>query len=137
MLAALNASWYAPAIVLQSVLARETMKRIILEFIGGYWDGKTLDTASSDPDEASLASGYYLMTHEGTIGKGFEGVSEEAVAYAHKHGWEAAKDVGFRWGHVYRVIERLEEGDEILVRLKYSLKSDATAGNEVGEDESG
>jgi len=98
------------------------MERIILEFIGGYWDGKTLDTASSDAEEVMLARGYYLMAHDGRIEAGIEGVSPEAIAFAQKHGWEGAIEAGFRSTHVYRVVERLEEGQEILVRFKYSQK---------------
>ncbi len=96
------------------------MKRTFLEFIGGYWDGKTLDGISGDPTEQDRFRTCQFLTHDFEIGRGFGGPSEFAQEYAQQHGGKAAAEVGFRWAHSYRIVERLEEGDEILVRFKYA-----------------
>jgi hypothetical protein len=36
-----------------------TGDHVLLEFIGGYWDGKFLDSESDDRMEADLADDYY------------------------------------------------------------------------------
>jgi hypothetical protein len=95
--------------------------RIILEFLGGYWDGQTLDTASRSGREADLARAYYEMVKQGSMGTDLE-VSPAVADFAAQHGWEAARKAGFSQIHHYRVAERMEEGTEVLVRLKYAPK---------------
>ena len=97
-------------------------KRILLEFVGGYWDGKTIDSTSQDPQERQWVRNSLFLYGER---HNWEGVSRH-IAYwarilAQEHGMDAARAAGVHGQHVYRVIERLEEGDEVLVRLKYEL----------------
>jgi len=106
--------------------------RILIEFYGGGdWDGKTLDSHSSDPREAQIAFHYYDFTRNGEIGRAFHGVSmgqfERMV-----RGEITSSDLKFEPGksHKYTVMERLDEGDEVLVRIKYSVR-DANKGKET------
>ena len=95
------------------------MKPIVLEFVGGYWDGKTLRTDSPEQEEEFLAAGCYEMSHHGAIGQECVGLSEDAVTFARKHDWEAAKEASLCGDHRYLVAERRETETEIVVTFKY------------------
>lgn len=94
------------------------MKPIILEFIGGYWDGKTLRTDSPDQDEQCLAAACYEMSHHGAIGGKCIELSCDALIFAQRHGWTASEEVDWR-NHRYLVAEHRETETEIVVTLKY------------------
>ncbi len=96
------------------------MKRFVLEFLGGDWDGRLLDSQSDDHEEVVLSQVYYFLTQDGTIGKGFNQYSEQALAFAHKRGWMAPD--GPSKGHDYKVIERRDEGDRTRIRLKHASR---------------
>ena len=95
------------------------MRRFVLEFLGGTWDGKMLDSQSPDREEVRLAQGYFWMTDDGTVGKGIDGLSEQAREFAENHGWTPSHEPGADTSHSYEVIERREEGERLLVRLKH------------------
>lgn len=98
-------------------------KRVLLEFIGGGdWDGKILDSQSQDPIEAKFALHYYDLTHQGKVGHAFYGVSMGQVERMIRDGLPPCH-VKLEKGkaHKYEVVERLQEGEEILVRIKYSI----------------
>jgi hypothetical protein len=99
-----------------------TGEHVLLEFVGGYWDGKFLDNESDDGMEAELANGYYRITSGGAVGKGIGGLSPEAAEFAQVRGWQAEEDAALGGNHDYHVIERLEEDNEILVRFQYGIK---------------
>lgn len=99
-----------------------TGDHVLLEFVGGYWDGKFLDNESDDGMEAELANGYYRMTDGGTVGKGFGELAPEAVEFAQVRGWQAEEKAGLGGNHAYLVVERLEEDNEILVRFQWGIK---------------
>jgi hypothetical protein len=103
-------------------MVESTLGHVLLEFVGGYWDGKFLDNESDDGMEAQLANGYYRQTGDGAVGQGFSGVSPEAAEFAQIRGWQAEEDPALAADHAYQVVERLEEDDEILVRFQYGLK---------------
>ncbi len=96
------------------------MKRFVLEFLGGDWDGRCLDSQSTDHDEVVLAQVLYFKTQDGTIGKGFSELTEKAIAFAQKRGW--MEDGSPSKGHDYRVIERRDEGDRTRLRLKHGSR---------------
>ncbi|NUQ63417.1 MAG: hypothetical protein HUU20_13140 [Pirellulales bacterium] len=96
------------------------MKRFVLEFIGGDWDGRQLDSESTDHDEKLLSQVYYFKTQDGTVGKGFNQFSEQALAFAQKRGW-MEPDAPSK-GHDYKVIERRDEGDRTRLRLKHASR---------------
>ena len=101
-----------------------TMKRIRLQFIGGYWDGKTPDTNSLDPAETWLAETYYWLTNEARVGTAFPGLSRATRAFFEKRSWRVPKEMGRTVIDVYRVTERIEEGDQIVVRSEYSSRTE-------------
>jgi hypothetical protein len=84
----------------------DNMKRILLEFIGGSWDGMNLDNDSPDKIEASLAARQYLLSNCGSKGAAIVLPSDYAVR---SHGLDECR---------YRVTNRTEIGDEVLVRFE-------------------
>ena len=95
------------------------MKPMVLEFVGGYWDGKTLRTDSPDYEEQLLAAGCYEMSHHGAIGGECVELSYDAVGFARRHGWLAAEEASLCGDHRYLVAERRETETEIVVTFKY------------------
>ena len=91
--------------------------KVIFEFIGGCMDGKTVCSYSQDHAEAEEAEGFMWVSDNGRVGARFMTASPAArQALAEglaKHGSELG--LGFR---KYEVFERLENGDEVLVRAK-------------------
>ena len=96
------------------------MKPIILKFIGGYWDGRSLRSDSADQEELFLAVGCYEMSHHGSIGGQCVGLSDSAVALAQSHGWDAAKEAGLCGDHRYCVCQRRETESEIEITFKHN-----------------
>ena len=94
------------------------MKPIVLNFLGGDWDGRSMRSDSPDQEEAFLAAGCYEMSHHGMVGSECVGLSDDAAAFAQNHGWDAAKGVSKGDGHHYRVCERRETETEIIVTLR-------------------
>ena len=64
------------------------MKPIVLEFVGGYWDGRSLRSDSPDQEEALLAAECYEISKHGRFGAGCADLSAVAVAFGRNHGWE-------------------------------------------------
>lgn len=95
------------------------MKPVVLLFVGGYWNGKTLRTDSSDREEQFLASGIYEMSHHGAIGGECVGLSDAAVNFARSHGWKAEKDATLWGDHRYLVTEFRETETERIVKFKH------------------
>lgn len=91
---------------------------IVINFIGGYWDGKTFRTDSPDYDEQLLAAGCYEMSHHGAIGGECSPLSGETMEYARRHGYEATAEATLTEGHRYTVIERRETAAEICITFK-------------------
>jgi hypothetical protein len=81
------------------------VKRIILEFIGGSWDGMNLCTFSADGLEAGLAIGTCAKTGDGTPGREVVMPADYAVYYPGR-------------GRKYVVVHRVEVRGEVLVRLQ-------------------
>ena len=91
----------------------------IIKFVGGCHDGKCLSTDFEDVDKAILAESFYRrFTRDGTIGKRFSVISDESVDSINNH---HAKCVGLpnSQRHVYEVIERSEDNEDVIVRCKY------------------
>ena len=100
------------------------MKLIVLEFVGGYWDGKTLRTDSSDYEEQLLAAACYEMSHHGAIGGECVELSYDVVGFCRRHGWVGAEEASFCGDHRYLVTERRETKTEIVITFKYHPKRD-------------
>lgn len=95
------------------------MKRIVLRFVGGDWDGRSIRSDSPEQEEVFLATGYYEMSHHGLVGSECVGLSDDAVAFAKHHGWDAAKNLNAAGEHRYRVCERRETETAIIVTLRH------------------
>lgn len=98
-------------------------KRILIEFLGGDWDGKTIDSQSSDETERMHVHTCLHLTRNGTVGRSFHGASMQMSDMLKKgecslNDW---KPVGGET-HKYTVVERLEEHDEVLIRMKCSVR---------------
>lgn len=96
------------------------MKPIVLGFIGGFLDGRSLRTDSSDQEEALLGAGCYEMSHHGEIGAECWGLSVETMAYARHHGCPMGKETGPNGHHRYLVSERRETEREIVVTFMHA-----------------
>lgn len=96
-------------------------KHIRIEFSGGFWCGKTLDSRSPVPQEAELANGYYLMNEQGTIAGLFDRLSMAAVRLIRMRGWSVNEmnQAGFDGRHAYALVERIEYEVEIVLRFRY------------------
>ena len=95
------------------------MKPIVLEFVGGYWNGRSLRTDAADQEESLLAAACYEMLHHGAIGGECRALSDDAVMFARTHGWAAPQEGAFCGDHRYLVSERLETEDVIVIRLRH------------------
>jgi hypothetical protein len=95
-------------------------KRIRLEFSGGYWDGKTLDSQSTDMDEVEWLRTILFLTKNGTKGQAFHGLSPDAARFLASQGWPKPKGGGST--HQYTVTNKIETDTGIFVTLQYSVR---------------
>ena len=102
------------------------MKRIIITFHGGPWDGRIARSEASDQEECAFATGCYLMTNEGMIGRGVLYWPPSQTEHAMK-----LKDVGRLEAekskcpgtHRYTVTEKTEDDKGVEIRMEYSVAS--------------
>ena len=95
---------------------------IIIEFVGGSQDGGQLSSDALREQEATLTRRlYYRSTRKGTVGQQFRIVSEASVDFQWIGGDEAIPQGRF---HLldYEVIERIEQGGNILVHASSSMR---------------
>jgi hypothetical protein len=95
------------------------MKPVELDFVGGFWNGRSLRTDSPDQEEAFLARGCYEMSHHGTVGAEVVGLSADAIAFARHHGWDAAREAGLNGAHRYVVSEYRETENDIVISFRH------------------
>jgi hypothetical protein len=95
------------------------VKSLVLEFIGGHFDGKVLRTDSIDQEEVWLAAACYETSHHGEIGRECFAPSCDVDVFAKRHGWATAKGSSFHRHHGYRVTQRRETETEIAVTFEY------------------
>jgi hypothetical protein len=98
-------------------------KRILIEVLGGDWDGRTIDSQSPDETERMHVHTCLHLTRNGTVGKSFHGASMQ-MSDMLKKGEASTRDWKPIEGktHKYTVVERLDEGEEVLIRMKYSVR---------------
>jgi hypothetical protein len=110
-------------------------KTVYVEFIGGPYDQLTISTKSEIEDQAAFAEFLFLATDNGTVGKRTVGMSPYGTKTkrAFQFGPEGApKDFAVQ-AHIYEVTERIEERNEILIRLKYVGVSPKPASDAPGD----
>lgn len=88
-------------------MEKKAIRRVILEFVGGPWDGMNLHNESSDRLEAQLAAYCYLTTEKGTRGRTVLLPSSYAIRRSHSTADQ------------YEVAERTERDEEVLVRFRH------------------
>ena len=104
-------------------------RRYLIEFCGGDWDGKILDSQSEDEQERHRADGCLFMTENGTVGRAFHGrsmVMGEMLA----RGEISYKDLdaargprkGPRPMHRYTVTDRKQEGNVTRIKITYDVE---------------
>jgi hypothetical protein len=97
-----------------------TMRRVVVEFVGGCMDGKTVCTYSEDPVEAQEAEGYLWVSGDGAVGRRFMCASPAAMEALKQGSAKHGSELGLTF-RKYEIFERMENGDEILVRAKNVL----------------
>lgn len=95
------------------------MKPLVLRFVGGDWDGKTLRTDSPDYEEQLLASGCYEISHHGAVGGVCAALSNDALRFAKGHGWVTFDEDSAWKDNPYSVVEHRETETEITVTFKF------------------
>lgn len=101
------------------------MKPILVEFVGGPLDGKTLCTDSSDREEMWLATACYEMSHHGAIGEEC-GPLCDATDFAQRHGWLAAKTIYLHDQTRYLVAERRETKSGVFITFEFDPLTNAS-----------
>ncbi len=106
-----------------------TSKTVLVQFVGGFQDGRRLNSRSSDPAEAQEALGQYFMSSEGTVGKRFRTVSEagwremQEIIEVTPDGPRLKREPIYGMDHVYELVERIEDDTTIALRFEYQGKS--------------
>jgi hypothetical protein len=98
-------------------------KTIYIEFLGGDMDGRTIDTATATPAENLLIRMIYNMSHGGQIGQGSYGVSMSHIEKTTEAGKYVPPSMQKRMAHQYIVAEREETESEVLLRVRYSVRT--------------
>jgi len=85
-----------------------------------------LRSDSTDQEEVWLAAACYEASHHGTIGADCVALSGDAVMYAQRHSWPAAKQRSLHGDHRYLVTERREREEESHTEIAVTFKYHAT-----------
>jgi len=99
--------------------------QILLQFEGGWLDGLVLDSHSPCPNEALLSVACYCLTEHGTVGEKLQGIPP-AWNLAARPDWKP-KESDFRQNQPYRVKQRVEQPDQILVRFECHVKEPSSS----------
>lgn len=93
---------------------------IAFEFVGGPHDGKVVTGMLGDAGDAER---YYLFSNHGAVGQRFKVASDYAVETLAQERLQITERHFFQ-RHYYRVIERLDEPDQIYIRAEYIPPAD-------------
>jgi hypothetical protein len=109
------------------LLRAEVRRKVVIVFMGGFMDGKTLKGFPDHPAKEGVvdeAVRHYIITDGGTVGKRFMSASEFALNAFKTLGGNlpalqaASKDPQFQCGH-YEIISRQENDHEVVIKAKY------------------
>ncbi len=92
------------------------MLKINFEFVGGPKDGKVLHGVLGEPSDAER---HYLLSNRGTVGQRFKVASGYAVETLAREELTQHKRHQFQ-RHYYIVTDRVEDGDDVWVRVRYA-----------------
>ena len=90
------------------------MLKILFEFMGGPNDGTVLHGMLGEPSDAERC---YLFSNRGAVGQRIKVASQYAVETLTSD--ETAEEVHQFQRHYYVVTDRLEDGNEVCVRVEY------------------
>jgi hypothetical protein len=91
------------------------MRKVFFRFSGGPMDGKRV---SGSPGGRGEAHHYYSITHHGRVGQRFRTASQYAINTLAREGLGGDRPHRFQ-PHLYEVVDRIENGDIVLVRIQY------------------
>lgn len=91
----------------------------VVEFEGGFLDGKVARSDNEDPNDRNNATNTFMMTGNGTIGKRIMMVSDAAIEALRTHGPENAVEMGFKMNHFYECVDRIDNETETIIRMKF------------------
>jgi len=89
-------------------------KKVLIEFVGGPRDSEFIAHDSPHPWDRVHAQFIWAATSGGVVGRRTIGGSPFGIEMIREMGPDARPQA-----HYYDVMERLEEPNEILIRLKY------------------
>ncbi len=89
--------------------------KLIFKFMGGPLDGKRIEGEAGEPGEAEK---YYALSYHGRVGQRFRAASEYAVKTLLRERLKERSPRSFQ-AHVYEVVDRIDNGDVLLVRTRY------------------
>lgn len=97
------------------------------DFVGGCRDGESVSMASDDPRKALFADCYRRITGDGTIGRSAKVLSprDEMRRKPLRDFFDQIangvppEEIGGTL-HIYTVVEREEDGDQIVVKMQYN-----------------
>jgi hypothetical protein len=89
--------------------------RVIFKFSGGPLDGKKVVGEPGKPGEAEK---YYALSYHGRVGQRFRTASDYAVKTLLEERLQVDRPHRFQQ-HVYEVIDRIDNGDVVLVQTRY------------------
>lgn len=88
---------------------------MIFKFSGGPLDGKSV---GGKPGQQKEARRFYALTHHGHIGQRFRTASDYAIDILAREQLKEEKPHYFQ-KHVYEVVDRINNGDVLLVLVQY------------------
>lgn len=93
---------------------------VYFEFIGGCRDREEYSTNSADDLNRRRAEHLWRITKEGEVGSRVNAPTQYAIQEIER--WKAVRayESGALNSHCYEVVERIPEGDEVLVRLRFA-----------------
>ena len=95
-------------------------KRVYIEFINADVDGLQLDSDSGPSAVRHFVKMIYVTTGGGEIGKSINSIPLFRIVDLLER--KPMSEKYTELNHVYTIVERLEEGNEILLRLRHSVK---------------
>jgi hypothetical protein len=99
------------------------MRQFVLQFLGGCWQGRSLDSESPDHEEMILAQAIYFLVGDGTVGRKIHGLTPEAIRFAAKRKWELPEPAKLDPAACdYTVIDRRGDPKKMVIVLKHGVK---------------
>jgi hypothetical protein len=105
-------------------------RKLVVRFSGGFRDGEILRIDSENQQEAMMAMFLYVGSEGGKVGHRFPGMSTAGKQELHEiventpEGPRLKREPVFNKLHVYKLIERNETEESLVLRYEYEGKLD-------------